>query len=122
MIEPGNAAEDGSFTNSDGVSFLRELCALVPRVAPGGRAIAFTSYRDGNAEIYTMDTNGGAVRRLTSNAAEDEAPTWNANGSQIAFASNRDGDYDIFIMNADGSGQAPLTGGSADDRWPSWAQ
>jgi hypothetical protein len=120
-------ADDGSSSLRADLVNVRELTDPAadnrsPRVAPGGRAIAFTSYRDGNAEIYTMDTNGGAVRRLTSNAAEDEAPAWNADGSQIAFASNRDGDYDIFIMNADGSGQAPLTGGSADDRWPSWAQ
>ena len=93
-----------------------------PRIAPDGKTIAFTSYRDGNAEIYTIDANGGSLRRLTNSSAEDEAPTWNANGSQLAFASNRDGDYDIYVMNADGSGQAALTNNNAQDRWPAWAQ
>ncbi len=93
-----------------------------PRVSPDGKTIAFTSYRDGNAEIYTIDTNGGSLRRLTSSPADDEAPTWNATGSQMAFASNRDGDFEIYVMNADGSGQAALTNNSAEDRWPAWAQ
>lgn len=93
-----------------------------PRVSPDGSKVAFTSYRDGNAEIYTMDSNGGGVARLTNSAADDDAPTWSSNGSQLAFASNRDGDYDIYMMNADGSGQVPLTNNTAEDRWPSWAQ
>jgi Tol biopolymer transport system component len=54
--------------------------------------------------------------------AEDEAATWNGNGSQLAFASNRDGDYEIYVMNADGSGQSALTDNAAEDRWPAWAQ
>jgi WD40 repeat protein len=93
-----------------------------PRVSPDGKTIVFTSYRDGNAEIYTIDVNGGSLKRLTNSAGDDEAATWNANGSQLAFASNRDGDYDIYVMNADGSGQAALTDNTADDRWPAWAQ
>ena len=84
-----------------------------PRVSPGGQIIAFTSYRDGNGEIYLMDINGGAVRRLTNNASEDEVPAWNATGTQIAFASNRDGNDNIYVMNSDGSGQAALTSSPA---------
>lgn len=93
-----------------------------PRVSPGGQIIAFTSYRDGNGEIYLMDINGGAVRRLTNNASEDEVPAWNATGTQIAFASNRDGNDNIYVMNSDGSGQAALTSSPATEHWPSWAQ
>jgi hypothetical protein len=93
-----------------------------PRVSPDGKTIAFTSYRDGNAEIYTIDTGGGNLKRLTNSPAEDEAATWNGSGNQLAFASNRDGDYEIYVMNADGSGQAALTNNSVEDRWPAWAQ
>jgi len=93
-----------------------------PRVSPDGKKITFTSYRDGNAEIYLMNADGSGVTRLTNSAAEDEAATWSSNGSQLAFASNRDGDYDIYVMNTDGSGQAPLTNNSSEDRWPAWAQ
>jgi WD40-like Beta Propeller Repeat len=93
-----------------------------PRVSPDGKTIAFTSYRDGNGEIYSIDTSGGSLKRLTSSPAEDEAASWNGNGSQLVFASNRDGDYEIYVMNADGSGQAALTDNAVEDRWPAWAQ
>jgi hypothetical protein len=92
------------------------------RVSPDGKKVAFTSYRDGNAEIYLMNADGSGVTRLTNSAGEDEAAAWSSNGSQLAFASNRDGDYNIYVMNADGSGQSQLTNGPAQDRWPAWAQ
>ena len=41
--------------------------------------IAFYSKRDGNSEIYTMDSNGSRQTRLTFNAARDNAPSWAAN-------------------------------------------
>jgi hypothetical protein len=93
-----------------------------PRVSPDGARVVFTSYRDGNAEIYVMGADGSGQTRLTSSAGEDEAATWSSDGRQLAFASNRDGDYDIYVMNTDGSGQSALTSNTAEDRWPSWAQ
>ena len=56
-----------------------------------GRWIAFYSNRDGNSEIYVINTDGTGLRRLTSNGAGDMAPTWSPDGTQIAFTSNRDG-------------------------------
>jgi Ca2+-binding RTX toxin-like protein len=38
--------------------------------------IAFTSSRDGNFEIYTMNTTGGALDRLTNNTQNDIDPDW----------------------------------------------
>jgi WD40 repeat protein len=93
-----------------------------PRVSPDGKRIAFTSNRDGNAEIYLMNVDGGAVTRLTNSAGDDEAASWSSNGSQLAFASNRDGDYEVYVMNTDGSGQSQLTNNDTVDRWVLWAQ
>jgi len=93
-----------------------------PRVSPDGSKIVFTSYRDGNAEIYTMSANGGNQTRLTYSAGEDEAASWTANGTQLMFASNRDGNYEIYTMNADGSNQVRRTNSNQQDRWVLWAQ
>jgi WD40-like Beta Propeller Repeat len=90
-----------------------------PSWSPDGK-IAFTSLRDGDYEIYTMNQDGSAQTRLTTNAATDESPDWSPDGEKIAFASNRDGNYEIYTMNADGSGVTRLTNDPAFDAEPDW--
>jgi hypothetical protein len=38
--------------------------------------IAFTSNRDGDQEIYTMNTNGQGIDRLTNDPKQDTEPDW----------------------------------------------
>ncbi|MCE5251200.1 hypothetical protein LLG96_13365 [bacterium] len=71
--------------------------------------IAFTSSRDGNAEIYTCRKNGKDIRRLTNHFAIDSSPTWSPDGTQIAFTSDRSGLPKVYIMNSDGTGIHRLT-------------
>ncbi len=92
-----------------------------PANALGVAKIAFASDRDGNLEIYTMDTDGGGLTRLTENTAEDFNPAWSPDGSRIAFVSTRDGNSEIYVMNADGTAQTRLTNNTTDDLSPAWA-
>jgi Tol biopolymer transport system component len=69
-----------------------------------GNAIAFTSNRDGNQEIYVIDADGTGLRRLTNAAGSDASPAFSPKGDLIAFESNRDGTPEIYVMKADGSG------------------
>jgi len=93
-----------------------------PRVSPDGQKLVITSYRDGNAEIYVMNRDGGQQARLTSSPGDDEAASWSPNGQQLIFASSRDGNYEIYMMNADGSELSRLTNQASPDRWVLWAQ
>jgi Tol biopolymer transport system component len=83
--------------------------------------IAFSSYRDGNFEIYTMNPDGTEQTRLTNNPGKDEYPSWSPDGKKVAFGSNRDGNAEVYIMNADGSNQTRLTDNPAFDHLPSWS-
>ena len=65
--------------------------------------IVFVSARDGNNEIYTCNTDGSNITRLTNDPDWDGQPVWSPDGTRIAFTSYRDGSSDIYIMNADGS-------------------
>jgi Tol biopolymer transport system component len=47
-----------------------------PAWSPDGRTLLFTSWQDGNAEIYRMDAAGGGVKRLTSHLAADGGACW----------------------------------------------
>ena len=82
-------------------------------------AIAFTSDRDGNQEIYVMNPDGTGQTRLTNNAASDYQPSFSFDGTKIAFVSNRVPDNDdIYVMNADGTGQTRLTNNPTRDYMP----
>ena len=93
----------------------------VPALAMNGK-IAFTSLRDGNAEIYVMNADGSSQTRLTNGSDWDQYPSWSPDGSRIAFQSTRDDISGIFVMNADGSGLRRVTfttGGTDYD--PTWS-
>ena len=83
--------------------------------------IVFYSKRDGNTEIYTMNSDGTNPTRLTFNDTRDKSPTWSPNGRQIAFTSERDGNQEVYVMDADGSNPRNLTRNPAFDGVPSWS-
>lgn len=83
--------------------------------------IVFYSARDGNNEIYTMDTDGSNQTRLTFNEASDAYPVWSPDGRQIVFHSNRDGNNEIYVMDADGRNQRNLTNHPASDSFADWS-
>lgn len=89
-----------------------------PRYSPDGSKIVFQSNRDGQPEIYVMNSNGTAQTRLTNNSAWDTAPAWSPDGTKILFTSLRDGPMSpaLYLMNADGSSQTRVTAGT-DGVW-----
>ncbi|WP_367279638.1 hypothetical protein [Ulvibacterium sp.] len=82
--------------------------------------IVFQSDRDGNSEIYIMNTDGTEQTRLTNNPAYDEAAAWSPKGDKIVFQSDRDGNPEIYIMNIDGSDVKRITNNPGRDLAPRW--
>ncbi|MAF10285.1 hypothetical protein CMK11_07530 [Candidatus Poribacteria bacterium] len=93
--------------------------------APRHARIVFASDRDGVgvAEIYTMDPDGGGVRRLTQSGGMAGHPRWSPNGRSIAFAwEPPDGTFDVYVMDPDGRNIRNLTGSEISyDAQPSWS-
>jgi len=82
--------------------------------------IALTSNRQGDSEIYSMNSNGAHVRRLTHSPKFDAAGPWSPDGRKLLFYSQRTGG-DVWVMNADGSGQRRLTRNRAWDAPAGWS-
>ena len=76
--------------------------ALAAFVPSSTAQIAFCSNRDGNFEIYVMNTDGSNPVRLTNDPAQDVTPAWSPDRTKIAFGSTRTGNTDVYVMNADG--------------------
>ena len=82
--------------------------------------VVFASYRDNNDDIYSMNSDGSGVTRLTTDPSTDNAPDWSPDGSQIVFDSNRSGLFEIYVMNSDGSNQHQVTT-NGDCFSPEWS-
>lgn len=65
--------------------------------------IVFTTSRDGNAEIYSVNADGTELTRLTNNTIHDDSAAWSPDGNRIAFTSGTGRDQELRVMNADGS-------------------
>ena len=88
--------------------------------SPDSRNILFVSERDGNKEIYVMESSGNKQIRLTFNEKADYSPVWSPDGRTIAFVSELDGDADIFTMDSSGQNQARITNNDSADTDPRW--
>ena len=85
--------------------------------------IAFASNREGNFEIYVMDTDGQNPRQLTNSPADEWSPSWSPDGERIVFSSSRGAfwwETDIYVMDADGGNPQKLTNTKVEDS-PSWS-
>ncbi|MBI4469527.1 MAG: PD40 domain-containing protein [Acidobacteria bacterium] len=87
-----------------------------PSFSPDGGRIVFS--RQG--EIWTMRSDGGLQRPITSNQVEDSEPDWGPSG-RIVFRTGRFGDrVQLAIMDSDGSNVIRLTNGRGQDQLPAF--
>jgi TolB protein len=92
-----------------------------PTPLPGVNLVAFESCRDGNGEIYLLDTKSGQATNLTRNPADDRAPAWRPDGGAIAFESHRDGNWEIYVLDLSDGSLARLTDDPAYDGAAAWS-
>jgi len=91
---------------------------------PSGLAelVAFTSDRDSQVHIYTIDPDGTDLRPVsTDNRTVDGTPDWSPDGQRIAFSSNQSYNYQIWSMDADGSDRRMLSDVKGRSALPKWS-
>ena len=102
-----------------------------PNQGTGLDQLAFISSMDGDLAIYTMNSDGTMLTRLTGETFLIMHLAWSPKGDKIAFEACRGGNmgsdcpagvsFDIYVMNADGSNLANMTNDPSSDRFPSWS-
>ncbi len=125
--------------------FVASLTDLAPRrltdspgydaeatISPTGDRIVFTSVRDGDLDLYSMNLDGTDVRRLTDSPGYDGGAFFSPDGSKIVWRASRPTGSDlveyrrllgqglirpsrleIFVANADGSDARRITDNGA---------
>jgi Tol biopolymer transport system component len=95
-----------------------------PAYSPNGNRIAFQSFRNGNWDIWTVNSTGTPnPTRITNNPANDRDPNWSPDGSRIVFSSNRGGGNEqIWEVGSTGTEVNPdqITDAPADHRRPAY--
>ena len=106
------------------ISFLSVSICGICAEAPATAKIAYSSWRDGNMDIYLMNPDSSDEVRLTHHLATDGGPKWSPTGEQILFSSDRDGapgEWDLYLMDADGSNVRRVFEKEADRTSPTWS-
>lgn len=97
-----------------------------PRWSLDHRQIAFHQRTNGRTDVYSMNSDGSGVRKLTNSdgAAMFRNPAWSPDGSRLAIECGGGTAWDICIIATDGSNLRKLTdasvgGGSSES--PDWS-
>ena len=93
-----------------------------PAWSADGKWIAFTSERNGSADLYRMHADGSGVERLTEDPSYDDQAAFSPDGNRIAFVSTRAaGTANLWILDVTTKAAHPLTSGHGGDFRPAWS-
>jgi TolB protein len=76
---------------------------------------------DGRNDIMVIGFNGRPPVQLTSDAGNNESPSWSPDGSMIVFSSSREGRSRIYVMTAFGTDQRRLLTLPGEQTNPQWS-
>ncbi len=94
-----------------------------PACSPDGKWVAFAAKREGKtAQLYLMKPDGSGLTALTSDAYDNESPSFSPDGYELVYSSTREeGKTDLFVVNLLGKNIDQLTTTGAAFH-PSWSR
>jgi Tol biopolymer transport system component len=97
--------------------------AITAVTTPTNSIITFVSDQDGDADIYSVRSDGTGLVNLTNNTIADGNIAWSPDGRMIAFGSDLGdhADFEVMTMLPDGTRATRLTAKGADDKPFGWS-
>jgi dipeptidyl aminopeptidase/acylaminoacyl peptidase len=86
-----------------------------PAISADGRNVVFTlrttdlAANQGRTDLWMIGSDGGGLRRLTSDPAADGSATWAPDGRSIYFVSGRSGSDQVWRLAVDGGEAVQVT-------------
>lgn len=94
---------------------------LNPDLSPDGLEIIFTSYKQGNPDLYKRLLSSTAEVPLSQRKGLNITGTWSPDGSKIALSLSKDGNSEIYTISKDGTNPMRLTVNPAIEISPTWS-
>lgn len=114
------AKSDGTKTRQLTNRFPREIH---PFWSPDGKHVAYSvgdGRRDGKWDVYLLNLDTGAEKRVTDNPGADWACGWSPDGKWILITSEYNGNWDIYAIRPDGANRIRITCHQGNARYASW--
>ena len=80
----------------------------LPSVNPKTSQIAFLSNRDGQNDLYVVNSDGSGLQRLTNDATRKSVGTWSADGKTLMYSSGTMDSAQIFAVETTEGGRRSL--------------
>lgn len=79
-----------------------KILAILPRLSPDGKKVAYTSYKEGGPMLYLKDIASGSVKRLSGRSGLNSGVSWAPGGRTLAMTMSRKGNPDIYTVDLNG--------------------
>jgi Tol biopolymer transport system component len=77
-----------------------------PVWAPDSKRIAFTTFRNGNADVYVMNADGhGEAVPLLNSPGDEFVEDWSKDGKFVAYKLGKDGYDDLYVLPIETDGK-----------------
>ena len=117
--QTATSAKQVYLADFDGSNATPITSAKTPHISPNfshdGRFVTYTSFEDGNPDLFVYEVATGVKRKLSGRKGLNSGSAWAMNNKIVAFTGSVDGDADIYYIKADGTQSKPLIRGPGLD-------
>lgn len=119
------AAKQIYLSEFDGSNAVAITSGSAPHLSPAwsrnGDFITYTSYEEGNPDLFIYEVATGKKRKLSGRKGLNSGGNWGPSDKLVAFTGSVEGDADIYLVNPNGEKVRPLIRGPGLDVDPTFS-